>query len=114
MGQWHLEHAVQLLFGQGDGLLGGLHQPVGVAGEGPAGDAAHQRPRVPQLGQQHAQHVRQVGQQALGTALADGPQCQDRALPSPPILLLHRFASAVNSVLAATSFATSAIPQDAN
>ena len=89
MGSGHLEDGVELLLGQGNGLRSRLHNPVAVAGEGPAGDAAHQGPRVAQLGQQHAYHVRQVGQQPLRAALADGPQRQDRALPRPPVLLLH-------------------------
>lgn len=58
----HRNDGVKLLLAGAIKLGAGLHDPVGVAGERPAGDAAHEGPFVQQLGQQHSHHLRQVPQ----------------------------------------------------
>lgn len=64
---------------------------MAIPGERPAGDAPDQGAGVRQLGQQHAQHVRQVWQQALGAAIADRPKGKDGAFPGSPIFFLVAF-----------------------
>ena len=83
----HLQHRVGLLGGS-PRLPRSLGQPAGVAGQGPAGDAAHKGPRIAQARQQHGQHALQEGQQPVGAPVADGPQRQDAALPGSPVRLL--------------------------
>ena len=56
---------------------------VGVAAEGPAADAAHQRPRVQQHGQHDVHHLGQVPQQTVRAALRDCPERQNGALSAP-------------------------------
>ena len=62
-----------------------LHHPVAVAGEGPAGDAPHQRLLLRQTRDQEGDELGQVRDHARHAALRDGSQRQDAGLLDLPL-----------------------------
>ena len=82
--QWHHHHLSHESFQE---LVVGLgHDPVSIAGEGPAGDGPHQGLGVREGGDEEGDQVREVGLHARHAALRHCPQSQDGRLLLQPVL----------------------------